>query len=148
MKVLLRTVAFSFFLLLSSVQAQSYFGVVGVFSPGGFPAFPVGIQGGNADVLPDFGVRVTFDTALIASTFGLDALYTPTLESTRLYLGGRPELFAGSPGGDLLLNARATGGLEFRQDNVGFFAELQPFVTTAQTSGVRLRLGFNIYLEN
>jgi hypothetical protein len=61
-------------------------------------------------------------------------------------VGGGPELLD-TPRGDLLLGARATGGLEFRQDKVGVFVELQPFVTTAPTSGVRLRLGLNVYLQ-
>lgn len=148
MKTFLKTVAFGFFLLLASIQAQSYYGAAGVFSVAGFPAFPVGIQGGNTDVLPDFGVRLTLDTVLLASTIGVDALYTPKLESTQFYLGGGPELTLGGPRGDIFLGARATSGLEFRQDNVGFFAELQPFITSAQTSGVRLRLGLNIYLQN
>jgi hypothetical protein len=147
MKILLKTITFSFFLLLSNVQAQNYYGVAGAFTLAGFPAFPVGLQGGDTDVLPDFGVRFTLDTAFIAITLGVDALYTATLESAQIYVGGGPELTLGGPRGDLFLGVRATGGLELRQDKVGFFAELQPFITTGQTSGVRLRIGLNLYLQ-
>lgn len=147
MSILLRTIAFSFFLLLFSVEAQRYYGVAGAFSVAGSPVFPVGFQGGNTDILPDFGVRQTVDTVLFALTLGTDALYTPSVASTQFYLGGGPEFTVGGIG-FFSLGVRATAGLEYRQDNMGFFAEVQPYIGTEQFSGVRVRTGLNIYLQD
>lgn len=143
---IVKTVAFLFFLLLFSVQAQRDYGT-GTFSVAGFPVFPIGIQGSNTDVLSDFGVRLTHDRAFLPTTLGVDVLYLPTLASTRFYVGGGPELILGEANGAFLLGARVTGGLEVRQNNVGVFGEVQPFITPGQTAGVRLRLGLNVYLE-
>ncbi len=147
---------------LGVAQAQTYIGVGGTWlassAYSSVPLLSVQVGGQTA---PEFGrveVRAAFDTILIFSNLGVDALASAHFEdaSLRVYFGGGPDvlIFVTSdsvPDQERLpvsFGIHGTAGLEFFTGNVRPFAELQPAATLLYDGpvfGLRARAGLNFY---
>ena len=109
---------------------------------------------------PEFGgfeLRATFDTLILFSDVGLDALTSVRHPdaSLRLYLGGGPDVLVfmavdplpGQEGPLVFFGAHGTVGLEALTSGVRPFAELQPaaaLIYDEPVFGLRLRVGLNL----
>lgn len=149
-------------------QAQSnYFGLGASLSSSSQYGLKYGLApllsvqiGGPGPAAPEFGsfeLRATFNTLILFSDVGLDAL-TPVRypdASLRLYLGGGPDVLVfatmdpppGSEGLLVFFGAHGTVGLESLSGGVRPFAELQPaaaLIYNEPVFGLRLRVGINL----
>lgn len=129
-------------LMLTSINAQGVYYGAGLKL--GDAVALVSFQAGG-EVAPDLEVRAVYDTLLFINQLGADVLYTPATEEVKFYVG--PGVLFGLDGvGNGWVGARASVGLELRQNPIGIFGELQPVITTnAERNGFRFRFGINFY---
>ena len=142
-------------LVLSSAQAQSYYGFGGTVlaSLDEGTGYLLGLQLGGP-VGAGLELRGTLDTVFITSNLGFDLLYPFALSTaTRGYAGGGADflyqlLFASvsaprSSSGTF--GFHGTVGLEYHPKTVGVYGELQPYFLLSKLFAVKARAGVNIY---